>query len=245
MSNNVQQIEVLPTKQSTAVTVTPMDMIDRALSSGSSPETISRLMDLQERWEKNQARKDFDTAIAAAKAEIKPIVRDAKGHNEKRYVSYGAIARVVDPILAKHGLAVRFRTEQTDRINVTCILFGHGHSEESSLSGPPDTTGNKNAIQAIGSTLTYLQRYSLVQALGLAASDDDDGSHADAGETIGADEQTTLRDIITVSGANELRFLQYMTKLCKREIGRLEDIPASHYDAARSALENFSKRAGK
>jgi hypothetical protein len=110
-------------------------------------------------------------------------VRNATGHNSKKYADFAGIARVIDPILGQHGLSYRFRTVQTDKIAVTCILFGHGHSEETTLSGPADASGSKNAIQAIGSTLTYLQRYSLVQMLGIAAGDDDDGKAAGIGAT--------------------------------------------------------------
>src|SRR5690606_8392781 len=118
----------------------------------------------------------FDAAIASAKAEIPAVAKNAKGHNNKAYANFAAYAAVVDPVLGKWGLSYRFRTEQTDRITVTCVLtHKDGHAEENSLSGPPDGSGSKNAIQAIGSTLTYLQRYTLVQALGLSAADDDDG----------------------------------------------------------------------
>jgi hypothetical protein len=159
--------------------VTPMEMLNTALTRGADVTVLEKLMGLQERWEANQARKAFDAAIAAAKGEIGPIVRNATGHNEKRYADFAAIARTVDPVLTKYGLTYRFRTEQTDRINVTCILsHKDGHSETTTLAGPPDGSGSKNAIQAIGSTLTYLQRYSLVQMLGLASSNDDDGRAA-------------------------------------------------------------------
>src|ERR1043166_3719179 len=157
-----KQIEIIDAVPSRALT--PMDMVDRALTSGASIEIVEKMMGLQERWEANQNRKSFDAAIAAAKAEIPPIVRNASGHNAKKYADFAAIARVVDPIISKHGLSYRFRTTQNDKINVTCVLSHKaGHYEETTLAGPADMTGNKNAIQAIGSTLTYLQRYSLVQ----------------------------------------------------------------------------------
>jgi len=221
--------------------VTPMDMIDRALSSGSSPETISRLMDLQERWEKNQARKDFDTAIAAAKSEIKPIGRDATGHNSKKYVSLDAIAKAVDPILSKHGLAYRFKTTQTDRINVACILFGHGHAEESSLSGPPDKTGSKNDIQAIGSTLTYLQRYTLVQALGLAASDDDDGGAGGKRDTQTiTDAQDDEIKALIKARSNPPAALEKFLSIFKVE--STSDLLAADFERAKAALQRPAKK---
>jgi len=129
--NVVEKIEPQPRA---VATITPMDMLNRAVESGAGLDMVEKLMSLQERWETGQARKAFDRAIAAAKAKITPIQRNAKGHNDKRYADFSAIAKVVDPILSEHGLSYRFRTAQGDRISVTCILSHEdGHSEETTL----------------------------------------------------------------------------------------------------------------
>src|SRR5580765_553547 len=121
--------------------LTPMALIERALSNGADMALIDKFMEMQERWDVRNARKAFDEAIAAAKAEIKPIHRNATGHNSKRYADFSAIAEAIDPILSKHGLHYRFRTTQNDRIAVTCILSHKaGHSEETTLTGPADQT---------------------------------------------------------------------------------------------------------
>lgn len=207
--------------------MTPMDMIDRAVASGAGIETIEKLMGLQERWEANQARKAFNAAVADAKSEIKPVARNAKGHNSKRYADFAGIARAIDPILSKHDLSYRFRSEQGDRINVTCVLSHKlGHSEETTLSGPPDNTGNKNAVQAIGSTLTYLQRYSLMQALGLAAANDDDASTAVDYLRITQAQADTIREAIEAAGKSREQFL----KLFKIET--IEDLAADVFQTA-------------
>jgi hypothetical protein len=192
--------------------ITPMDMLDRALSSGATPETIEKFMAMAERYEQGQSRKAFEAALAETRSELRPITRNAKGHNDKKYVSLDAMAAAVDPILAAHGLSYRYRTQQTPTvITVTCILFGHGHSEESTLSGPADASGNKNAIQAIGSTLTYLQRYSLAQALGLAAASDDDGhSAADMGGLVDAAQLETIQKRIVEVGIPIANFCKVM-----------------------------------
>lgn len=210
--------------------MTPMDMLNQAVSSGAGIEVISKLMDLQDRWSASQARKEFDEAISAAKAEIPPIIKNAKGHNDKRYADFAAIASVVDPIISKFGLSYRFRTVQTDKIAVTCVLSHKaGHSEETTLAGPADTSGSKNAIQAIGSTLTYLQRYSLVQALGLAATTDDDG-RAGGGKVITEDQVGELTAMIESVGADKPRFMKYF------KIDALADLPAARFDEATNML---------
>lgn len=232
-AENIRQIET-----SALVAVTPMDMLNRAVSSGASLEMVEKLMTLQERWEAGQARKAFDEAIAGAKAEIPPIQRNAKGHNDKRYADFAAIAKVVDPILSKHGLSYRFRTSQGERISVTCILsHKSGHSEETTLSGPADASGSKNAIQAIGSTLTYLQRYSLVQMLGLAASSDDDGKAGADGEMISQDQVEQLIALADEVGADKRAFCQYF------KVDGIAQLPAKEFNRALSALNK--KRSAK
>lgn len=217
--------------------ITPLEMLDRALSSGADPDTLAKLMALQERWQANQARMAFDEAISNAKAEIKPVIRNAKGHNDKRYADFAAIASAVDPIITKFGLSYRFKTTQTDRISVTCVLsHKEGHFEETTLAGPPDTSGSKNAIQAIGSTLTYLQRYSLTQALGLAATNDDDGKAAGMGQTITEEQAIYLRELIEAVGADERRFCAH------GKVERLEDIRADQFDAAVRLLNSKRSR---
>lgn len=215
--------------------MTPMDMLNRAVSQGADINVLEKLMGLQERWEASQARKAFDKAIAGAKSEIAPVVRNATGHNSKRYADMAEIARTVDPILSRYGLSYRFKTSQTDKITVTCILsHEEGHAEETTLSGPSDTSGNKNAIQAIGSTLTYLQRYSLTAALGLAAANDDDGRAAGKSDDdlrkISPEQVKVIRDLLAETDSD-------VQKFC--EIGKIDSVPdmlVSQYESAVGVL---------
>jgi hypothetical protein len=217
--------------------ITPMEMLSRAIEGGAGIEVLEKLMDLQERWEARQARRAFDEAIAAAKAEIKPIVRNREGHNAKKYADFAAIAAAVDPILSKHGIAYRFRTSQTDKIAVTCILTGFGHYEENTLVGLPDATGSKNAIQAIGSALTYLQRYSLTQALGLAATYDDDGTAA-AGDLVSEEQIAALMTLATEVRADLPKFCKVM------KVDDLASIPAAKFQHALDLLKTKRKAVG-
>lgn len=222
--------------------MTPVQMAYQLISSGADFASVKEMMALSKELAADQAKQAFDKAIAAAKAKIPTITKNAKGHNSKSYANFAAYAAVVDPILGEHGLSYRFRTEQTDRITVTCVLTHEGgHSEENSLSGPSDTSGNKNAIQAIGSTLTYLQRYTLIQALGLAASDDDDGHKHGKTEqqlrTISEDQQIAIREMIEASGADEKRFLKI------GNLEKLSDMRAADFDAAMAMLKKRMEQA--
>ena len=219
------------------VQMTPVQMAYQLISSGADFASVKEMMALSKELAADQARRAFDEAVASAKAGIPTIAKNAKGHNNKAYANFAAYAEALKDVLATHGLSYRFRTEQTDRITVTCVLSHKGgHSEENSLSGPADSSGSKNAIQAIGSTLTYLQRYTLIQALGLAASDDDDGRSSELEGPITAEQATQLREKIDEVGADIQRF-------CNRwEIQALPDLPASKFRDVMVSLERFGQQ---
>lgn len=228
-------IEKIEPEARAVASVTPMSLLQSAVASGNL-DLAEKLMSLQERWESNQARKEFDEAVAAAKAEIPPITRNATGHNDKKYADFAAIAKVVDPIIGKHGLSYRFRTTQNGTIAVTCILSHKaGHSEETTLCGPADKTGSKNDIQAIGSTLTYLQRYSLVQMLGLAAGNDDDGKAVADGSAITLEQVEELVALCDEVSADKEAFCKYF------RVESFADISAKDFPRAIAALNK--KRA--
>lgn len=240
-----QTVSKIDPPMQTAVAITPMDMLDRAVQAGQPIEVLTKLMDLQERWEKTQARKAFDDAIASAKAEIAPIIKNRevdftsqKGRTNYRYEDFAGVARAVDPVLGKYGLSYRFRATSNvnEPIVVTCVLSHRlGHFEETTLTAGRDESGNKNSIQGIGSTITYLQRYSLKAALGLSVSNDDDGKAAGAGETINEIQIGVIRSLIVDVAADIAKFCKFM------KVERIEDIPGRRYDDAVRALEG--KRA--
>lgn len=230
-----------------ASALTPMELLDRALTSGAEAETLERLMGLQERWEQNQARKAFDEAIAEAKAKIPPIKKNRRvgydskkaeaGRTEYSHEDFAEIARVVNPILSAHGLSYRFRTSSAPNmpVSVTCIISHRlGYSEENSLQAPPDMSGSKNSIQAIGSTVTYLQRYTLKAALGLAAEHDDDakaaGGDVDGDEPISQQQLEEVRAKLDTSGSDIEAFCKYL------KVDALPDIRKRDYPKALAAI---------
>jgi hypothetical protein len=230
------------------VAVTPMDMIDRALASNATPETLERLLALQERWEGNQARKAFDEAMAAAKAEIPVISKSrtvdftsSKGRTHYRYEDLAEVAKTVNPILGKYGLSYRFRTTSNanEPVSVTCIVSHRlGYSEENTLVGPRDDSGNKNSLQQVGSTLTYLQRMTLKAALGLAAAEDDDGAKSEQtidDGPISEEQVASIRKLAEETGSDIPRFCAYF------KIEAVPDLPRSQFDRA---VKSFEKKRG-
>jgi ERF superfamily len=235
-----------PTNLPTAPT-TPLEMVARAVNMGATPDTLERLLAMQERWEKNEARKAFNQAIAKARGEIKPIfksseVRMGAGRPAYRYETLDDIEREVVPALSKHGLSYRWGTKvpetRPDMIIVTCrVEHKDGWFEENSLAGPTDTSGAKNPIQAVGSALTYLCRYSLKAALGLSATTDDDGADLrELEELVTEMELAQLKRRIEEVGQTESRVCDYYG------IVRLEDLPRSKFERVMKKLDASARQ---
>lgn len=238
-------VEAVPTVQSEGAAV--LGMIERvARDPGVNMDKMMQLMGWRKEIVAEQRRAAFDEAMAAAKAEI-PVIRknrrvgfDTKGGDRTEYSheDMGEIARTVDPILAKHGLSYRFRvsSEINAPVLVTCIVsHREGHFEETTLTAGRDDSGKKNAIQQVGSTITYLQRYTLKAALGLAAAQDDDGRTSEAPDTITLEQVEQLLALADEVEADKEAFCRYF------KVDGIAQLKAKDFDRAIAALNK--KRA--
>jgi hypothetical protein len=159
---------------------TPAGLIRLAIDRNLDIDKLERLIQLQRQRDEETARQEFCEALSNFQGSLPPIGRedrvDAGRAGRRKYASLGTIFQSIREPLQRAGLSFRFRQQQDgDRITITCVVsHAAGHAEETSLSAAPDVSGGKNAIQSLGSTATYLQRYTLVAALGLTTVDDDD-----------------------------------------------------------------------
>lgn len=160
---------------------TPMQMIALAISQNADIEKLAKLMDLQERWEKNEARKAFVQAMADFKAnpprleKVKHVQFSSKSGNtvDYHYAPLDYVNKQLNEALSKHGLSFRWNVQQVEGapcpIQVTCILqHSQGHTESVTMSAAIHDDQRMNAIQRLGATVSYLQRYTLLSATGLA-----------------------------------------------------------------------------
>lgn len=162
---------------------TPPELLRIAVLQDADPARISQLMDLQERWERGEAKKAYVVAMNGFKANPPVIIKneiaifktkDKNGNVIEVEWEYSTLDHIHDAVLSelsRHGISHRWITEQPtpETVRVTCILTHElGHSEQNTLEGPVDHSGSKNAIQAIGSSAKYLERYTLMAATGLA-----------------------------------------------------------------------------
>jgi len=166
---------------------TPGDILAKAALNGASVEVLTKLLELQERWEATQARKAFDAALAAFKAEAPKIEKTkhvdfvAKSGNHVKY-DYAPLDEACETLaapLSKHGLSFNWTVDQTSMefIRVTCKLrHALGHSEIVTMGSPLLDDQRMNVLQRLCATVEYLRRYTVFAILGLAAaSEDTDG----------------------------------------------------------------------
>jgi hypothetical protein len=224
----------------------PGKLLTLAVEKGASIEMLEKLMALQERHEANEARKAYHEAMAAFKADPPTIVKSKVvdfstkgGRTSYRHADLAEAAAIIGKELSKHGLSAAWRTNQDGgNIQVTCeITHILGHTEKTSLTAPPDTSGSKNAIQAIASTVTYLERYVLLALTGLAAQDaDDDGMGAEDVEFVTVEQVAALAQLIKDTGTDVKKFLDFF------KIDDLETMPANDYKRAIAQLEAKKQR---
>lgn len=166
-----------------------MKIIDRAAMDPSfDVAKLEHLLAVKERWEANEARKAFNEAFAAFKAEAVVIIKNRdvtdgplKG---KKYAELFSVVNGVTPALSKYGLSHSWKPtkDEKDWIEITCTLkHTLGHSESVSMSGPPDAGGAKNPLQARISTITYLERCTLKAICGVAEQGDDNDGNGEGG----------------------------------------------------------------
>lgn len=226
----------------------PAEMIQAAISGNADLEKLEKLMQIQERWEANEAKKAYVVAMAAFKADPPKIEKTKTVSFSGTTYKHALLADVAEKInkaLSRHGLSAGWTTKQDGEcISVTCtITHNMGHSESTTLAAGPDKSGAKNAIQAIGSTVSYLERYTIFALTGLASHDmDDDGGKT---ETISDEQANTLHALINDNEMNTDG--KYMTRLLAYlKVDTLDDLMVRDFTKAQTAIKQaISKRAGK
>lgn len=118
------------------------------------------------------------TALSNANQQLKNPVKDGRG-NYGSYLTLDDLLDTLRPVYAEQGLSITQDVVcEGDRVQVVTQI--HHESGESIVFGPLSWPAGDN-VQKLGSAMTYLRRYALAAACGLAGAEDDDGqAHADA-----------------------------------------------------------------
>lgn len=228
----------------------PASLIEMALARGADEKALEKLekvLELQERWEANEARKAYVVAMAEFKKEAPAIIKDKENSQFKsRYSSIDALVNSAIPVLSKNEISHSwtFGMLENGWPSVTCILtHSKGHSEKVTMSAPPDTSGgnSKNPIQQIKSTNTYLKIATFEAVTGLVSREgnlDDDGNASVGIEYITDKQLSELTDMLNnIDGGTEKEYLRLM------KFESMDKIPAKDYERAKQALIIAKKKS--
>ncbi|PVZ19961.1 MULTISPECIES: ERF family protein [unclassified Pseudomonas] len=184
------EIIMPPEQRRGTVAVLPQDnsimaVISRAAADPSCDiDKLERLMAMHERMQARDAEAEFNAAMAAMQSDIPSIAERGaivvNGQKRSEYATFEDINDVIKPIMQEHGFAITFKVENVAAgLSVTGILMHRaGHRESTTMLLPLDTSGTKNAVQAVGSSTSYGKRYVMSALLNLTTRGEDDDGHA-------------------------------------------------------------------
>jgi hypothetical protein len=228
----------------------PMTQVTMFIAAGGKFSDVREMMQLQREYDAYEAKKAYVKAMALFKKDPPKIYKDKSvGFKSKKpgasstsykHATLGAVTDAINKGLGECGFSVSFPLEQDDNsMKVTCIITHElGHSESTSLKAGFDNTGNKNTIQSMGSTISYLERYTVLALTGLATHDqDDDGQAAEPLQFITENECIMIKETIeSIDDFSEKDFLSWA------KIDSVEGLLAENLQKIKVALKARSEK---
>lgn len=224
----------------------PVNMLEVISRAAADPNTdvdkLERLMAMAERAKAKEARTAYYADLAEMQDELPSIkergeIKISENKPGQKYALWEDINAAIKPIMKKHGFAISFRTGIAEaKITVTGVLSHRaGHAEETTIHLPSDTSGSKNAVQAVGSSTSYGKRYTAAALLNLTSGgEDDDGLAAGSGGVITDDQAERILELLTRDKADVQLFCKSM------KIENIIQLPVSRY---REAIERINTRS--
>lgn len=165
-----------------------LTMFERLAADPNVPvEKLEKLIELQERIMRHNAKAAFDAAYSLMQPDIPEIDERGqilvKGQLRSRYAKLEDIQKVTKPILKDFGFAMRHRTEwpveKPGIIRIVGVLTHRdGHAEESVFEAKADASDYRTDIQSQGSTVSYGRRYTTIDLLNITTRGlDNDGQN--------------------------------------------------------------------
>jgi len=150
-------------------------MLNPSMLSNVDTEKLQALFNLYVDNQKNVAEQKFNKAFTKMQAKLPRIAEKGKTNNSK-YALMEDIIDVCRPILEEYGFSTHFDfLEKDNKVAVNCtVIHEDGFSRKTTTPFLPyDASGNKNAIQAVGSAMSYGKKYAFVAAFNISSGDDD------------------------------------------------------------------------
>jgi len=131
----------------------------------------------------NQVTNKSETITEIAKALMQfqsqcPVLQKSSQGYGYKYADLPSIVSTINPILKECGLCFTQLTgSDNDKVSVTTLLIHAKSGEyfETTISSSVKGAAKMSEIQAAGSIITYLRRYSLSSILGIVTDEDVDG----------------------------------------------------------------------
>lgn len=217
-----------------------MQIISRAAADPACDmDKMERLLSMKERIDKEENSRQFNSDMASMQIEMPSIAERGTGHNIK-YATFEDINDVAKPIMSKYGFAVSFKVVETDKgVRVTGLLLHRsGHREETEMTFPSDTSGSKNAVQAIGSSISYAKRYIMCAMLNITTrGEDDNGFAAVPFAPLTEMQQQTIQNLLDkCKESTQANF--------KKVYGEVNEISKADFNKVASELRAAVKRDG-
>lgn len=195
-------------------------------------EKMERLLAMYERTQQTQARAAFDSAMAGMQDELPSIGERGDAAGRYTYALWEDIQAAIKPVLKKHGFALSFRMEFANGIAVTAVLsHSGGHRETTTILLPADPSGNKNAVQAVASSIQYGKRYTASALLNLTSHGEDDDAFASCATTISDKQLSCILDYVNGMNIDTKAFCKAL------KVTSIDTIPVAKYDLAIKMLK--------
>ena len=209
-----------PAQTEVAPANSALGMMVELAKQGIDPGQIEKMMELAERDEKNRARRAFYLAMSEfnkmdftiTKSEHVSYLNTKKQEVKYDHADLAKSLKILRMALSECGLSLTFSQFQDDKGLTVTAWLSHllGHRESTSMRGPYDTSGGKNSIQSIGSTDSYLKRYTAFALVGVAAEkEDDDGRASEPPRYADGRELSEIMDLIEVKIKDRADYLLY------------------------------------
>jgi len=208
------------------------NLLALAIEKGADIDTLSKIMDLQERQMNKAAEQDYNRAISGFQSELRPISKNKESY-VGRYATLDHIAKCIAPLMTKYSLSYSFESEiNNGMVQVTCkINHVNGYSQNAKFTAPIDPSAKVNDMQKTASALSYARRYALQLALGITTTEEDDDGYVGGLQFITDDQVVSLNNLIVEVSADKVNFMKYL------KVNSLEELPVQKYDHAVKALE--------
>jgi hypothetical protein len=157
------------------------------------------------------------TALAKMQGEVENATKGSLNpHFKSKYADLAEVLNTVRPVLAANGLSV-IQSPSFDG-GICHVTTTIAHASGGYITGTMSCVPAKQDGQGVGSSTTYLRRYSLAAVCGIAQEDDDGNSsaHTKTLEKIDDDQASSIKESLESLGIDEKVFLKHygVAKIC-------------------------------